>query len=153
MLTLHKVPNLVDNQFWEHVSGDRTMNYVLWPADVGSAHVNVRISTTALSEYDGGQFTIDIEKIEAALARHRELIQQLARSKYRQGDSVVTLDNRDLPARFLFRLYVRIAARAARRRDHRHFTGLRRRHFDAGIDIGRADHAAALSEFFAQCLR
>jgi Protein of unknown function (DUF1488) len=102
MLTLHNVPNLVDNQFWEHVrhvSGDRTMNYVLWPADVGSAHVNVRISTTALSEYDGRQFAIDIEKVEAALARHRELIQQLAQSKYRQGDSVVTLDIGDFPAR------------------------------------------------------
>jgi hypothetical protein len=96
MLTLHNVPNLVDNQFWERVSGE---NYVLWPADVGSVNVNVRISTTTLSEYDGKQFTIDIEKVEAALARHRELIQQLAQSKYRQGDSVVTLDIGDFPAR------------------------------------------------------
>jgi hypothetical protein len=48
-----------------------------------------------LSEYDGVPFYIDTAKARKALGRHRELIQRLAASKYKDGDSVVTLDARD----------------------------------------------------------
>lgn len=99
MLTMQSVPDTTDNQFWEHVSGGKSMNFVVWPADVGSKLVRVRISSAALSEYDGENFGIDSAKTKAALERHHELIQQLARSKFRQGDSEVTLDIGDFPAR------------------------------------------------------
>jgi hypothetical protein len=108
MLILRSVPDTTDNQFWEHtadnqfwehVSAGKSMNFVVWPANVGSKFVRVRVSTAALSEYDGENFGIDSAKTKAALERHRELIQQLARSKYRRGDSEVTLDVGDFPAR------------------------------------------------------
>ena len=99
MLRLRDIPNTTDNQFWEHVSAGKSMNFVVWPADVGSKFVRVRISTAALSEYDGENFAINAAKTRAALKRHRELIQQLALSKYRQGNSDVTLDVGDFPAR------------------------------------------------------
>jgi hypothetical protein len=93
MLILADVPDTADAQFWEHTGGsDASMNFVLWPAHVGPKHVTVRISTRALSDYDGEKFEIDSGKVNAALKRHRDLIQRLAQSKYRQGDNVVTLD-------------------------------------------------------------
>ena len=94
MLILREVPEITDDRFWEHGSGG---NFVLWLADVGSRLVTVRISTAALSEYDGERFAIDTEKTEAALKRHRDLIQSLAQAKYVEGDSVVTIDK--FPAR------------------------------------------------------
>lgn len=99
MLTLRGVPDTTDNQFWDHVSSGKSMNFVIWPADLGDKFVRVKISTTALSEYDGESFGIDAEKIKAALERHRELIQQLAQSKYQRGTSNVTLDVGDFPTR------------------------------------------------------
>jgi len=98
MLTLRSIPDPTDNQFWGHVSGGKSTNFIVWPADVGSKFVRVRISTRALSEYDGESFGIDSAKTRAALARRRATIQQLARSKYRQGDSDVTLDVGDFEA-------------------------------------------------------
>jgi hypothetical protein len=99
MLTLRSIPDTTDAQFWEHESGGKSMNYIVWPADVDSKLVRVRISTTALSEYDGENFAIDVAKTKTALERHRPLIQQLAQSKYRDGDTDVTLDVGDFPAR------------------------------------------------------
>jgi Protein of unknown function (DUF1488) len=93
MLILADVPDAADAQFWEHTSrSDASMDFVRWPADVGSKHIIVRISTRALSDHDGEKFEIDTGKVKAALERHRDFIQRLARSKYKQGDNVVTLD-------------------------------------------------------------
>jgi hypothetical protein len=96
MLTLRNLPDLTDNQYWEHAGNG---NFVLWPADDGDQHVVVRISTTALSKYDGDPFTIDIEKTTAALERQRGVVQQRARSKDRRGEGVITLDVGDFPSR------------------------------------------------------
>lgn len=99
MLALRDVPDTADNQFWEHVNDGKSMNFVVWPADAGPNFVRVRISTAALSDYDGDNFGIDTAKTRSALERHRELIQQLAQKKYHVGDSDVTLDIGDFPAR------------------------------------------------------
>ena len=91
MLILRNVPDTMDNYswFWEPASKGKSMNFVVWPADIGSQLVRVKISTAALSEYDGKNFGIDTAKTRAALERHRELIQKLAQSKYRQGETDV----------------------------------------------------------------
>jgi hypothetical protein len=53
----------------------------------------------ALGDYDGHPLGINTGEIEAALVRHRDLIQQLAQAKYQSGNSEVTLDVGDFPAR------------------------------------------------------
>lgn len=93
MLELRDLPHTLD---LDHRDPQRI--FAQWPADDGPEHVIVRINTYALSNYDGEKFSIDIEKIKAALKRHRDLIQDLARRKNRQGGSV-TLDIGDFPAR------------------------------------------------------
>jgi len=53
----------------------------------------------ALGDYDGRPLGIHSGEVEDALTRNRELIQQLAQAKYRDGDTVVTLDVEDFPVR------------------------------------------------------
>jgi hypothetical protein len=65
----------------------------------GAKLVRVRIGVMALGDYDGHALGIRSEEIEAALTRHRDLIQQLAQAKYRESDDEVTLDVGDFPAR------------------------------------------------------
>jgi hypothetical protein len=101
MLTLRVVPDTTTANFWDHASdgSDRSLNFVLWPADVGADFVRVRISTMALGDYDGKSLGIYSGDVRAALERHRDLIQRLAQSKYRPGDAVMMLDIGDFPAR------------------------------------------------------
>jgi hypothetical protein len=102
MLTLRDVPETTSADFWDHVNGsdDRSMNFVVWPADAGRQLVRVRISTLALGEYDGKSLGIHTGNVRAALERHRDLIQRLAQAKYgQQPVAVVTLDVGDFPSR------------------------------------------------------
>jgi hypothetical protein len=72
------------------------MNFILWPADVGPKLIRVRVGLIALGGYDGLSLGIHSGEVEAALTRNRDLIQQLAQ---RDGDTEVTLDVGDFPAR------------------------------------------------------
>jgi hypothetical protein len=106
MLILRDVPNPRNVDFWDHEGGDgdRSMNIILWPADDGPKLVRVRIGLMALGDYDAYPLGINNEEVEDALKRHRDLIQQLARAKYRASDDEVTLDVGDFPAPLLPRL-------------------------------------------------
>jgi hypothetical protein len=99
MLILRDVPNPRKPGFWDHQSGDdnRSANIIIWPADDGAKQVDVRIGLKALGDYDGHPLGISSKEIEAALTKHRDLIQQLAQAKYRPGDGEVTLDVGDFP--------------------------------------------------------
>jgi hypothetical protein len=101
MLILRDVPNPRNVDFWDHKSGDSDhgMNFIVWPADHGAKLVRVRVGLMALGDYDGEPLGINNEKIEAALSRHRDLIQKLAQAKYKAGDDEVTLDTGDFPVR------------------------------------------------------
>lgn len=101
MLILRDIPNPRNAGFWDHLGGDgdRSMNVIVWPADDGPKLVRVRVGLMALGDYDGRPLGINCAEIEAALARYRDLIQQLAQAKYRDGDLEVTLDVGDFPAR------------------------------------------------------
>jgi hypothetical protein len=57
------------------------------------------VGLRALGEYEGRALGIHSGEVEAALSRNRDLIQQLARAKYRDSDDQVTLDVGDFPAR------------------------------------------------------
>ena len=101
MLILRDVPDPKNADFWDHQSGggDRSMNIIVWPADDGAKLVRVRVGLMALGDYDGHPLGINSGDIEAALTRHRDLIQQLAQAKHRAGDDAVTLDVGEFPAR------------------------------------------------------
>jgi hypothetical protein len=87
-----------DAAFWSDPrEGDKDVNYCVWPADVGSKRVLVRINTLELGDHDGRPIGIDSAKATKAMEKHRDLIQRLAREKYRPEDSVVTLDVGDFP--------------------------------------------------------
>jgi hypothetical protein len=101
VLTLRDIPNPRNADFWDHErrDGDHSLNFILWPADVGPKLVRVRIGLMALGDYDGHALGIHSGEVEAALTRHRDLIQQLAQAEYRDGNDEVTLDVGDFPAR------------------------------------------------------
>jgi hypothetical protein len=101
MLILPDVLTPRNVNFWERQSGDggRSMNIIVWPADDGPKLVRVRISLTALGDYDGHPPGINSGEIAAAPTRQRELIQQLAQANHRPGDDELTLDVGDFPAR------------------------------------------------------
>jgi hypothetical protein len=100
MLTLRDVPDPKNADFWDHSDGSEggSMNIIVWPADDGAKLVRVRVGLMALGDYDGHALGINSVEIKAALTRHCDLIQQLARAKYRAGDDAVTLDVGDFPA-------------------------------------------------------
>jgi hypothetical protein len=101
MLILRDVPDPRNLDFWKHQNGDvgRSANVIIWPADDGSKFVRVRVGLMALGDYDGSPLGINNDAIEAALIRHRDLIQELAQVKYRVGDDDVILDVDDFPTR------------------------------------------------------
>src|SRR5665213_3651660 len=76
------------------------------------------------------------------------------RPRYRKRGQTLSSkpsDSAHLPAKELFRLYGRIAARRARWRDHGHRAALRGRRFDLRIHSRRrADHAIGARELIAQ---
>jgi hypothetical protein len=60
MLTLFGFPNTANADFWDHGGdGDKSINYVVWPADDGPKRVRIRISTLALGDYNGTPFGIE----------------------------------------------------------------------------------------------
>jgi hypothetical protein len=100
MLILSNVPNSVDEAFWEYeVSEDIKKTFFRWPAEDGSNFVLVRISRDAFNQGTGQNLGIRNEEVRAALLNYRDLIQDLARAKYRPGDTAVTLDVGDFPAK------------------------------------------------------
>jgi hypothetical protein len=93
MLKLGNVPDMSQADFWDHGGGrNESVHYVLWPANVGSILVTVRIPASALN------VGIDTGNAKAALERHRGLIERRAQERYRPGDEVVTLQVADLSA-------------------------------------------------------
>ena len=98
LLTLVGYPNTANADTWDHGGdGDKSIYYLVWPADDGPKRVRICISTRAFGDYCGDAFGVDIGKAALALVRHRDLIQQLARAKYRPGVSIITLDIGDFP--------------------------------------------------------
>lgn len=99
MLTLRNVPNPTNVDFWEdrRRETDISLNIIKWPADDGAKLAIVRVGLMALGDYDGQPLGINSAEIEKALSRHRDLIQELARKKYKPGDSDVTIDAGDFP--------------------------------------------------------
>ena len=98
MLTLVGYPNTANADTWDHGGdGDKSIYYLVWPADDGPKRVRIRISARAFGDYCSDPFGVDIAKAAHALVRHRDLIQQLAQAKYRPGDSIITLDIGDFP--------------------------------------------------------
>ena len=98
LLTLVGYPNTANADTWDHGGdGDNSIYYLVWPAEDGPKRVRIRISARALGDYCSDPFGVDIGKAVHALVRHRDLIQQLARAKYRPGDSIITLDIGDFP--------------------------------------------------------
>ena len=98
MLTLVGYPNTANADTWDHGGdGDKSIYYLVWPADDGPKPVRIRISARAFGDYCNDPLSVDIGKAAHALVRHRDLIQQLARAKYRPGDSIITLDIGDFP--------------------------------------------------------
>jgi hypothetical protein len=70
MLTLREVPDPRNADFWDDTSGsDRSINIIVWPADIGSKLVRVRVGLMALGEFDGNPLGIHTGEIEAALTR------------------------------------------------------------------------------------
>jgi hypothetical protein len=100
MLTLGTVPNTTEEQFLDYVDNQI---FIQWPARDGDRHVIVKINTRELSDYNGSTggstFWINSAETKKALELHREFIQTQVRSKYRQGDKVVTLDVGDMTGR------------------------------------------------------
>jgi hypothetical protein len=101
MLILRDIPNLKNEDSWarQRRDGDRSVIIFVWPADDGAKFVRVRVGVMALGDYDGHPLGINDVEIEAALVRHRDLIQRLAQDKHRAGDDEVTLDVGDFPVR------------------------------------------------------
>jgi hypothetical protein len=65
----------------------------VWPADREDHVIRIKIYTDDLFQLSGGRHSsIDLDLIKADLNRHRDVIQELARAKYRFGDTIVTLD-------------------------------------------------------------
>jgi hypothetical protein len=100
MLILREAPDPVNEDFWEtqDIEGI-TKIFFRWPADEGSNFVLVRISRDAFNQGTGQSLGIRSDEVRAALVTYRDLIQDLARAKYNPGDTVVTLDVGDFPAK------------------------------------------------------
>lgn len=93
MLKLRDVPEPTYEESWEYENGTNGRAFIIWPADVGSELVSVRVDVTALSDHIGGDgLGRHTGKIRAALEQYRDVIQELAQSKYQNGVSEVTLD-------------------------------------------------------------
>jgi hypothetical protein len=89
MLILRAVPDLRLKSSWQHESGqglNQSINFVLWYAEDAGTLIVVKIDVTAFGDYIGQVLGIDSATVENALRDHRDLIERLARQKYRGGN-------------------------------------------------------------------
>jgi hypothetical protein len=91
---LRDVPNTIIEDFWKYIGNRR---YLVWPADAGTGFARVLVGVDALGEYDGNDIGVDSTKAKAALEKHRDVIQRLAQSKFREGVADVVLEVDDFP--------------------------------------------------------
>ncbi len=79
MLTLKAIQTV--RVCWEVIEGG-TINFAVWPADVGPDLVQVKINTTDFGDYlKNKKALFNSDKTPTTLEDHRDLIQDLARSK------------------------------------------------------------------------
>jgi hypothetical protein len=99
MLKLKETPDLHEETTWEAGAvGDRTTDFVIWPAEDEGNEIRIRISAKELADFAGGSLPVDGSDAKLALNRCRSAIEHCAAEKRLHGEMAITIDSGDLSA-------------------------------------------------------